>query len=86
MKSKKGMEAINVVVVMVLALILLSVGIYIIYSKILKPSEATGSVLTCSARGGNVISDCSQCVGGICIKLPTETNKDLQPCCIKELK
>ncbi len=87
--NKKAFEmTITTVVVLVIALILLSVGIYIIYTKILKPAETTGSFITCEARGGEVASgpgcpNTQPC--SICIKLPTETSKENQYCCIKEL-
>ncbi|MEK6886667.1 MAG: hypothetical protein AABW88_02435 [Nanoarchaeota archaeon] len=71
MKNKKAFEmTISTVVVMVLALILLAVGIYIIYSKILKPVEGTTSVLDCSARGGTPQVTCDGCASNICLKLP----------------
>jgi len=69
--NKKAFEmAISTVIVLVLALILLSVGIYIIYSKILKPTEGTTSVLDCSAQGGLPVINCDSCLSHICPKLP----------------
>ena len=86
MKGKKGFEmTIGVVVTLVIALLLLSVGIYIIYTKILKPSEITTSFLTCEDRGGSQGCDeTKQC--SICIKLPTRTSKEPVDCCITQLK
>lgn len=84
MKDKKGMEmAISTVIVLVLALVLLAVGIYIIYSKIYKPSEIPTSLITCKARGGEEIDDCGSCTG-TCAKLPRETSSELKACCFRE--
>ncbi len=85
MRNKKGFEmTISVVVVLVISLILLSVGIYIIYTKILKPSETANSFLNCEDRGGE--PGCTGKTGGLCVKLPTRTSKDPVDCYIKELK
>ena len=83
--NKKAFEmAISTVIVLVLALILLSVGIYIIYSKILKPTEGTTSVISCQARGGNPVSSCTGCVG-VCFSLANELNNNkIEPCCISK--
>ena len=90
MKSKKGMElAVNTVILFVIALVILAVGLYIIYSKILKPSGNTDSLLTCEARNGEVATspncqDKQPCA--VCIKLPNSGSKgEPQPCCIKAL-
>jgi hypothetical protein len=86
MKSKKGMElTINAVILFVIALVVLAVGIYIIYSKILKPSESTTSILNCESRGGEIVSSCSGQVCAVCIDLPNKNSKDPQPCCIKAI-
>ncbi len=82
MRDKKAFEmAISTVIVLVLALILLSVGIYIIYSKILKPTEGTTSVISCQARGGSPVQSCTGCTG-VCLSLNNEINSKIEPCCI----
>ena len=85
MRNKKAFEmTISTVIVLVLGLILLGVGIYIIYTHILKPTEGTTSVLDCNARGGTPVVSCSTCTSNVCLKLPTG---DLARtyCCITKL-
>ena len=91
MKNKKGFEmTISTVIVLVLALVLLGVGMYIIYTKILQPSNTATSVLTCESRGGTVTPDRTNCPDGIYLKLPSETSpsdkkNELVGCCIRSL-
>jgi len=82
--NKKAFEmTINMVVVLVLALIMLSIGIYIIYTKILKPSEGATSVLDCQARKGHAVTSCSSCPSPVCMILPGVEKG--QYCCIESL-
>lgn len=85
--NKKAFEmTITTVVVLVIALILLSVGIYIIYTKILKPAETTGSFTACETRGGNPVALCTECKSGeLCMPLPSEDGTKSK-CCISEIK
>ncbi len=81
--NKKATEmTMNTVVVIVLALVLISVGLYIVYTKILKPADSTDSLMTCQSRGGTVVSSKSDCSSGIYLTLTDETTKTSKPCCI----
>jgi hypothetical protein len=86
--NKRGMEmTISMVIMLVLGLILLSIGIYLIYAKILKPSEGTTSFIACDGPG-KVPDTVPGCINtqpcGVCARLPSSTGKELTYCCIKE--
>jgi hypothetical protein len=85
--NRKGMEmTVNTVVVFVIALVLLGVSIYIIYTKILKPSGTATSLISCDSRGGTPVTreGCKDPRCAVCPKL--DTGDESRPyCCIGEL-
>jgi len=85
--NKKAMEmTVSSIVVLVLALVLIGVGIYIIYDKILKPVETTTPGLTsCASKGVPAPNGCTGMDCKLCIKLLDTDGKTYVPCCINEL-
>lgn len=85
--NKRGMEmTISTIVVLVIALVLLAVSLYLIYTKILKPAQGADSVLACEGQGKRSVESCSGCnPGDFCTKMPNDKG-ELKPCCISEVK
>lgn len=87
MKSKKASEmTINTVVIFVLALVLLAVSLYLIYTRILQPGQTACSFLDC--KGTVVNQPCSNdpsCAA--CYQLPAcaSTGTATSYCCVKSL-
>ena len=75
---------ISTVIVLVLGLVLLGIGLFISYKYIFKPSEGAGSIISCESRGGTEVSSCAGATCSLCLKLPSETKKELVFCCIPE--